>query len=47
MREQWFTDLRYSWRRLAARPGYMTLAVLTLALGSGRTAAVRRPLKSL
>jgi putative ABC transport system permease protein len=40
-------DLRYSARRLVRRPGYAALAVLTLALGAGGTAAiasVARPL---
>ena len=32
-------DVRYSLRRLVARPGYALLAVLTLALGVGGTAA--------
>ena len=32
-------DVRYSLRRLLARPGYALLAVLTLALGVGGTAA--------
>ena len=33
-------DLRYSARRLASRPTYTMLAVLTLALGAGGTAAI-------
>ena len=40
-------DVRYSARRLLSRPGYVVLAVLTLALGSGGLAAiisVARPL---
>src|SRR5687768_5071196 len=35
----WIADVRYSVRRLRARPGYALLAVLTLALGVGGTAA--------
>ncbi len=35
----WIADVRYSLRRLWARPGYALLAVLTLALGVGGTAA--------
>ena len=40
MIESWWMDLKYSARRLASRPAYMWLAVLTLALGAGGTAAV-------
>lgn len=40
MLESWFIDLRYSARRLATRPTYTLLAVLTLALGAAGTAAV-------
>jgi putative ABC transport system permease protein len=38
--EGWIMDLRYSARRLASRPAYALLAVLTLSLGAGGTAAV-------
>ena len=40
MFESWIIDLRYSARRLASRPTYTALAVLTLALGAGGTAAI-------
>jgi len=39
MSGSWIADVRYSLRRLWARPGYALLAVLTLALGVGGTAA--------
>lgn len=38
--ESWILDLRYSARRLFSRPAYTLLAVLTLALGVGGTAAI-------
>jgi putative ABC transport system permease protein len=38
--ESWIMDLRYSARRLASRPTYALLTVLTLALGAGGTAAI-------
>lgn len=38
--ESWIMDLRYTVRRLLARPTYVLLAVLTLALGVGGTAAI-------
>jgi putative ABC transport system permease protein len=38
--ETWIMDLRYSVRRLARRPTYALLAVITLALGAGGTAAI-------
>jgi len=37
--ESWIIDLRYAARRLTSRPLYAALAVLTLALGVGGTAA--------
>src|SRR3954464_6398161 len=40
MLKSWLTDAGYAARRLRARPTYALLAVLTLALGVGGTAAV-------
>ena len=40
MFESWIMDFRYAGRRLLSRPTYALLAVLTLALGAGGTAAV-------
>ncbi|HEX8692656.1 MAG TPA: ADOP family duplicated permease [Longimicrobium sp.] len=40
MLESWIMDARYAVRRLRARPTYTLLAVLTLALGVGGTAAI-------
>lgn len=39
MLSSWIADAHYGARRLRARPGYALLAVLTLALGVGGTAA--------
>lgn len=38
--ESWIMDARYAARRLRSRPAYALLAVLTLALGVGGTAAI-------
>ena len=40
MFESWIKDARYAARRLRRRPLYTGLAVLTLALGAGGTAAI-------
>jgi predicted permease len=40
MFESWIMDARYVWRRLLSRPTYAALAVLTLALAAGGTAAI-------
>ena len=45
--ERWLLDLRYSLRRLRTRPTYALLAVLTLALGVGGTAAIAGIVRSL
>jgi putative ABC transport system permease protein len=45
--ESWIIDLRYSARRLASRPAYTVLAVLTLALGVAGTAAVFSVVRAL
>ncbi len=40
MFESWIMDMRYAGRRLISRPTYAVLAILTLALGAGGTAAI-------
>ena len=40
MVESWMVDFRFAARRLIRRPTYAVLAVLTLALGAGGTAAI-------
>jgi predicted permease len=40
MVESWIIDVRYAIRRLLSRPTYAVLAVLTLALAAGGTAAI-------
>jgi putative ABC transport system permease protein len=47
MFESWIIDARYSARRLASRPTYTLLAVLTLALGAAGTAAIFSIVKTL
>lgn len=47
MIETWIMDLRYSARRLVSRPAYAMLAVLTLALGAGGTAAIASVARTL
>lgn len=47
MLESWIIDLRYSARRLASRPTFALLAVLTLALGAGGTAAIFSIIRTL
>ncbi|HVL69802.1 MAG TPA: ADOP family duplicated permease [Vicinamibacterales bacterium] len=47
MLESWIMDFRYAARRLMARPTYALLAVLTLALGAGGTAAIFSVVRSL
>lgn len=45
--ENLIRDVRYSVRRLARRPLYLTLAVVTLALGVGGTAAIMAVVRTL
>src|SRR5262245_49241616 len=40
MFESWIIDFRYASRRLRSRPTFAALAVLTIALGAGGTAAI-------
>src|SRR4051812_39770324 len=40
MFESWIMDVRYAGRRLLSRPTYALLAIVTLALGAGGSAAV-------
>ena len=47
MFESWIMDFRYAARRLMRRPTYALLAVLTLALGAGGTAAVFSVVRAL
>ena len=47
MFESWIMDFRYAARRLMRRPTYALLAVLTLALGAGGTAAIFSVVRTL
>ena len=47
MFESWIMDARYAIRRLISRPTYALLAVLTLALGAGGTAAIFSVVRAL
>ena len=47
MFESWIMDFRYAARRLMRRPTYAALAILTLALGAGGTAAVFSVVRTL
>jgi putative ABC transport system permease protein len=47
MLESWIMDFRYAARRLLSRPTYAVLAVLTLALGAGGTAAIFSVVRTL
>jgi predicted permease len=47
MFESWIMDFRYASRRLMSRPTYAVLAVLTLSLGAGGTAAIFSVVRTL
>jgi predicted permease len=47
MFESWIIDARYTWRRLWSRPAYAVVAIATLALGAGGTAAVFSVVRAL
>jgi putative ABC transport system permease protein len=47
MLEMWIIDFRYAARRLRSRPTYAALAVLTIALGAGGTAAIFSVVRAL
>ena len=47
MFESWIMDARYAGRRLLSRPTYAALAVLTLALAAGGTAAIISVVRTL
>ena len=47
MFESWIMDARYAARRLLSRPSYAALAVLTLALAAGGTAAIFSVVRTL
>ena len=45
--DSWLSDLRFAFRALLARPGFSTLAVLTLAIGIGVNAVAFSALNAL
>jgi predicted permease len=45
--ESWIIDFRYAVRRLLSRPTYAALAVVTIALGAGGTAAIFSVVRTL
>jgi predicted permease len=47
MFESWIMDARYAGRRLLSRPTYAALAILTLALAAGGTAAIFSVVRAL